>query len=123
MAKKILIADDEAHILTLLEVRLSKAGYSVIKAGTGVEAVALAKKELPQLIISDIMMPDIDGGEVSKILEGDPTTKDIPIIFLTALLKKDEENERKLMSGRYFLAKPFDPEELLRIVAKCLEGK
>jgi len=123
MAKKILIADDEAHILTLLEARLSKAGYSVIKAATGIEAVALAKKELPALIISDILMPDIDGGEVSKILESDPATKDIPIIFLTALLRKEEEKGREKVSGRYFIAKPFDPEELLRVVAKCMEEK
>jgi CheY-like chemotaxis protein len=123
MAKKILIADDEAHILTLLEARLSKAGYSVIKAATGIEAVALAKKELPALIISDIMMPDIDGGEVSKILESDPVTKDIPIIFLTALLRKEEEKGREKVSGRYFIAKPFDAEELLRVVEKCLEQK
>lgn len=123
MAKKILIADDEAHILTLLEARLTKAGYAVIKAATGIEAVALAKKELPQLIISDIMMPDIDGGEVSKVLEADPATKDIPIIFLTALLRKEEEKGRRVVMGRYFIAKPFDAEELLSIVAKCLEEK
>ena len=123
MAKKILIADDEAHILTLLEARLSKAGYSVIKAATGIEAVALAKKELPALIISDILMPDIDGGEVSKILESDPATKDIPIIFLTALLRKEEEKGREKVSGRYFIAKPFDAVELLRVVEKCMEQK
>lgn len=119
--KKILIVDDEEHILLVLENRLSKAGYSVIKANNGKDAALMAKKELPALIIMDIFMPDIDGPKVVSILEQDPETKDIPVIFLTALVGKEEEKERRVVSGRYFLAKPFDPEELLREVAKRIK--
>lgn len=119
--KKILIVDDEEHILLLLENRLSKAGYSVIKANNGKDAVLMAKKELPALIIMDIFMPEIDGPKAVSILEDDPKTKDIPVIFLTALLGKEEEKERRVVSGRYFLAKPFDPEELLKEVAKRIK--
>jgi CheY-like chemotaxis protein len=119
--KKILIVDDEEHVLLVLENRLSKAGYSVIKATNGKDAIALAKEELPELIISDLFMPDIDGADVVGMLEQDPKTKDIPVIFLTALLRKDEEKERKIVSGRYFLAKPYDPDQLLKEVAKRIK--
>jgi len=119
--KKILIVDDEEHILMLLENRLSKAGYAVVKANNGKDAIIMARKELPALIIIDILMPGIDGPKAVGVLEEDPKTKDIPVIFLTALVGKDEEKEKKVVSGRYFLAKPFDPEELLKEVAKHIK--
>lgn len=118
---KILAVDDEPHILTLLEARLVKAGYSVIKATNGIEAVAIAKKELPALIICDICLPDIDGGQVSYLLNEDIRTKGIPIIFLTALIKKDEGTQQQMPSDAHYIAKPFDPQELLDTIAKCLK--
>ncbi|OGX18790.1 MAG: hypothetical protein A3K83_02510 [Omnitrophica WOR_2 bacterium RBG_13_44_8b] len=119
--KKILIVDDEEHILMLLENRLSKAGYAVVKANNGKDAIIMARTELPSLIIIDILMPGIDGPKAVSILEEDPKTKDIPVIFLTALVGKDEERERKVVSGRYFIAKPFDPEQLLKEVAQHIK--
>ena len=121
--KKILIVDDEEHILIMLESRLINAGYAVLKATNGRDAINLAKKELPALVISDVVMPDVDGGEISAALADDPATKDIPIIFLTALLKKEEEKERQVVLGRRFMAKPYDPEELLREIDKLLGGR
>lgn len=118
--KKILIVDDEEHILLVLENRLTSAGYSVIKAASGKDAVDLAKSEHPDLIISDLFMPEIDGADVVSRLEQDPKTANIPVIFLTALLRKEEEKDRKEVSGRHFLAKPYDPEELLREVKKYI---
>ena len=119
---KILIVDDEPNILLLLESRLTNAGYAVVKAANGTDAVAMARKELPALIICDICLPDIDGGEVSHHLGKDIKTKDIPIIFLTALLKKEEgQKEQPPESEMHFLAKPFDPQELLDTIAKCLK--
>lgn len=121
---RILAVDDEPNILTLLEARLVKAGYSVLKASNGIEAVALAKKELPALIICDICLPDIDGGQVSFLLHEDARTRDIPIIFLTALIKRAEDGDNKeqqLPSDAHFIAKPFDPQELLDTIQKCLE--
>jgi CheY-like chemotaxis protein len=118
--KKILIVDDEEHILIMLQNRLVNAGYAVLMATNGKDAINLAKKEIPALIISDIVMPDVDGGDIAAALADDPATKDIPIIFLTAILKKEEEKEKRVVLGRRFMAKPYDPEELLREIDKLL---
>jgi CheY-like chemotaxis protein len=118
--KKILIVDDEEHILIMLQNRLVNAGYAVLMATNGKDAINLAKKEIPALIISDIVMPDVDGGDIAAALADDPATKDIPIIFLTAILKKEEEKEKRVVLGRRFIAKPYDPEELLREIDKLL---
>lgn len=120
--KTILIVDDEEHILIVLQGRLVNAGYAVLKATNGKDAINLAKKEIPALIISDVAMPDLDGGDISSALADDPATKDIPIIFLTGLVKKEEEKEKRILSGRHFMAKPYDPEELLREVDKLLNA-
>jgi len=111
---KILIVDDELDVLTVLGARLSKSGYSVIKADNGKDALIMAKKEHPDLILLDIMMPDCDGGIVAQNLKNDPVTKDIPVIFLTCLVTKDEEAKvGHAIAGNFFIAKPYDPEKLL----------
>ncbi len=118
--KKILIVDDETITLRLLEKKLSDAGYLVLKADNGKDAIILAKKEHPNLIMLDIVMPGIDGGETGHILKNDPQTKDIPILFLTCLVKKDEVKDGNLKGGNYFIAKPYNPDELLNEVGKHL---
>ena len=120
--KKILIVDDEEHILIMLQNRLDNAGYAVVKATNGKDAINLAKKEIPALIICDVVMPDVDGGDVASALADDPTTKNIPIIFLTAIIKKEEEKEKRLALGVRFIAKPFDSKELLREVDKLISA-
>lgn len=120
MDKKILIVDDDENFLVMLGSRLAHAGYAVRKALNGKDAVTTAKKELPHLIISDIAMPDLDGGEMSNVLSQDSATKDIPVLFLTGLLRKEEEGERKVVKGRSFMAKPFDAEALLKEVKRLL---
>lgn len=119
--KKILIVDDEADILAVLEKRLSGAGYDVLKAGSGKEAIVIARKEQPDLIILDIVMPEIDGPMVAETLKQDVNTKDIPVIFLTCLLTKKEESRLgHKIDGHFFLAKPFNPEEMLTEIKKRL---
>ena len=118
MQKKILIVDDEKDVLEVLERRLSDAGHLVLKAENGKDAIVMAKNQHPDLIMLDIIMPNIDGAEAADILQSDPETKDIPIIFLTCLLTKEEEKGRRTISGRYFIAKPYNPEELLEVVEK-----
>ena len=115
--KKILIVDDNEDVLTVLGKRLFNAGYQVIKAKNGQEGVAKAKTELPNLIILDIIMGDVYGSDVAQILKEDNNTKDIPVIFLTCLYtKKDEEAEGHLIKKNFFIAKPYDSAELLKIV-------
>jgi len=112
--KKILIVDDEPDVLVLLGERLIKVGYDVIKASCGKEAIELAVKKLPDLIILDIAMPVMDGSEVASILRSDPKTKDIPILFLTCLFTKHEEEVcGHLLGQNFFVAKHYDVTELL----------
>ena len=121
MLKKILIVDDEADVVEALEARLKAKKYSVTMAKSGLEALAKAKETEPDLIILDIMMPDMNGTEVARILRDDNTTKDIPIIFLTALqTKKDEKREGSEIAGNTVLAKPFEFPQLLSKIKQLI---
>lgn len=117
--KKILIVDDEPDVLTLLGERLTKAGYEILKATSGQEAIQSAVKNLPHLIILDIAMSGMDGSEAATILRSDPKTKDIPILFLTCLFTKQEEKTcGHLLGQNFFIAKPYEVAELLSEIDK-----
>ncbi len=117
--RKVLIVDDEPDVLMLLGERLSKAGYDIIKASSGKEAIELATDKLPDLIILDIAMPGMDGSEAASILRANPRTKDIPILFLTCLFTKQEEKVCGHVLGQnFFIAKPYDVNELLTEIDK-----
>ena len=120
---KILVVDDEKDILTLLEYNLKKAGFTAISAQDGPEAIALSKKERPDLIILDIMLPSMEGTEVCKILKGEEATRHIPIVMLTA---KGEEIDRIVgleLGADDYIIKPFSPRELvLRVKAVLKRG-
>jgi DNA-binding response OmpR family regulator len=97
-----------------------RAGYLVIPLSLGREAPKIAKERSPDLIILDIMMPDMDGGDVAFILKNDPETKNIPIMFLSSLVTKREEQSSSKKLGIYFMAKPFETDELLKQIKKYL---
>jgi CheY-like chemotaxis protein len=118
--KKILIVDDDEVFLKMLKKTLSSSGYNVAKATNGKEAIEIVKNWCPHLIILDIMMPEMDGGETALALEKDPTTKNIPIIFMTSLLKKEDEDKLSYSQKRSYMAKPYDKDELLAEIAKRL---
>jgi CheY-like chemotaxis protein len=119
--KKILVVDDEKDMLFMLEKRLTSEGYSVITATNGTNAIALAKSQHPDLIILDVLMPGMDGGEVAAKLKEHPLTRSIPVIFLTALLTKTEEcQENHTISNNITFAKPLDKEELLAQIKELL---
>jgi len=120
-SKKILVVDDDKVFIKLAENDLTEEGFAVITAQNGKEAISLAKTENPDLILLDINMPGISGGEVGNILNNDPQTRNIPIIFLTALLTKGEEEKRKnIIHGHYFMAKPYDLKALLKEIHKYI---
>lgn len=120
-SKKILVADDDEVFLKLLDNDLTKEGYAVIKTQSGKEAISLAKSQKPDLIFLDLNMPDVSGGEVGEILKHDPRTKGIPVIFLTGLLTKKEEEERgRMIGGNRFIAKPYHLQVLLDEIAKYI---
>ena len=118
--KKILIVDDDKIILRTLEKILVKEGYSVIPLSLGKEAIKVAKDRLPDLIILDIMMPDMDGGDVAYILKNDPLTKNIPIIYQSSLVTKREEDSNSKKDGIYFTSKPIDRKRLLWLISECI---
>src|SRR5687768_9940814 len=88
--KKILVVDDEASITRLLKLNLEKGAYVVRTENEGTKALAAAKDFKPDLILLDVMMPDIDGGDVAAIIQADPLLCAVPIVFLTAAVKKEE---------------------------------
>ena len=116
MSKKILVADDEKDALLMLKTRLSNAGYEVILAQSGEEAVKKAKEKQPNLIILDIVMQGMDGAEAAKVLEANYLTSSIPIIFLSCLIRKGEEEGVRDQKDRYYMAKPYSPEKLLSVI-------
>jgi CheY-like chemotaxis protein len=120
-SKIILIVDDEKEVLFRLKNILKRAGYEVVTASRGKDAIILAQNLRPDLIILDILMPDVDGGDVAAALSEDSTTSAIPIIFLTAILTKEEELQGKAKSGKHrVIAKPILPDKLLEIVKQSL---
>ena len=118
--KTILTVDDEVDILTVLSMRLSDTGYNVLKADNGLDAIDVAKQKKPDLIILDILMPHMDGMTVSQRLKEDRDTKDIPIIFLTALQGKTEETGSHKEGENIIFAKPYDPKELLDTIKRLI---
>jgi len=120
--KKILIVNDEKDTLFILERGLAARGYSVITADNGYDAIILAKSKRPDLIVLDILMPDMDGAAVAAKLKENPATKNIPVIFLTCLLSKKDAGDEKghVIAGHVFIAKPYDIEELLTQIEASL---
>jgi two-component system alkaline phosphatase synthesis response regulator PhoP len=113
MAKKILIVEDEEDILQLVKLYLEKEGYRTCVARTGLEGLKQAKAEHPDLIVLDLMLPEVDGLEVCKRLRGDSKTSMVPIIMLTA---KAEETDTVIgleLGADDYVTKPFSPKALV----------
>jgi len=117
---KILVVDDTEPNLRLLRALLTGAGYEVVTAGCGVEGVAAAGRENPDLILLDIMMPDITGFEVCQRLRTAPLTQQTPIVFLTALHEMEDHMRAVDVGGDDVLTKPINKLELLLRVKSLL---
>lgn len=112
----ILVVDDEPGIVDIARANLEGLGYRVISAGNGLEALELIRQESPDLVILDILMPEVDGWDVLERVEADPEMAGIPIIMLTARVS-DEDVLRGLESGAVeYMTKPFYPQELVAAV-------
>lgn len=122
MPKKILAVDDEKHIVRLVQVNLERAGYTVITANDGKEALEKVNEENPDLVVLDVMMPYMDGFEVLQNLRRSPATRDIPVIMLTAKAQ-DADVFKGWQSGvDCYLTKPFNPMELLSFVKRIFDS-
>lgn len=120
---KVLVVDDEPDIRELCRVNLEFAGYEVLEAGDGEEALAVCRRESPDLVFLDLMMPRLDGWGVLEALTADPSTKDIPVILLTAR-GAEEDQIRGWMGGIVeFVAKPFNPMAMIDCARLALEPR
>jgi len=116
---KILIVDDSEIDLDILEAILTQLGYQeIIKAGSGIEAFRMAVKNRPDLIISDILMPVVDGAELKCQLKHNPITKCIPLIFVSSIIEKNEEKKYggMLPGGEWLIAKPYSIDEIAKAI-------
>ena len=120
--QKILVADDEAHILHVVTLKLKHAGYEIITAMDGEEALELALAEKPDMVITDFQMPYMTGLELCMRLRENEQTRDIPVLMLTARGFDIEEHEMAAAGIRDVISKPFSPREVLRSVQHLLEN-
>ena len=109
---RILIAEDEPDIRNLIMFTLQFAGHSVIPTSNGEEAWHTASKELPDLILLDVRMPRMTGYEACQHLKAEPTTKDIPIVFLSAKGQESEVQTGLAVGAVEYILKPFSPDQL-----------
>ena len=119
--KTILVADDESHILNVVSLKLRNAGYRVITACDGQEALDLAVSEKPDLLITDYHMPRLSGIELCRRLQQDASTSSIPTIMLTARGYHLEEQDHSDHGIMEMMSKPFSPRHLLLTVHEVLE--
>ena len=121
MSKKILLVDDEADILKIVILRLSKAGYEVTIAADGKEALDKAQKDKPDLILMDYIMPVLDGMETCRILKKDNGLAHIPVIFMSASSSAINAETVKSVGGSDYITKPFEFPDLFNKIQKLIK--
>lgn len=122
MHRKILVVDDEKDIVRLEQTGLKSEGYEVVTASTGREALEKVFFEKPDLILLDVMLPEIDGFEVLKRLRENPETAAIPVIMLTAKSEEADVVKGWKSGADLYITKPFELEELMETVQRILAG-
>lgn len=120
MGPKILVVDDEPFMHRLMQHHLGRAGYQLISARNGREAIDLAVSEAPQLIIMDVMMAEIDGLTALKQLKQGEATRAIPVIMITASPQAITRQECEASGAAVFLTKPFSPTQLLQEIRRLI---
>jgi two-component system alkaline phosphatase synthesis response regulator PhoP len=118
--KKILVVEDEAELTGAIQIRLEQAGYEVLIAYDGQEALEKARAENPDLIVLDLMLPKIDGYKVCRLLKFDGKYKKIPVVMLTARAQEKDENLGYEVGADAFITKPFKYQVLLAKIAELL---
>jgi DNA-binding response OmpR family regulator len=119
---KILVVEDENHIIKILNMFLKREGHEVLIAEDGAKAVTLAQDEIPDLVFLDIVLPKLNGYLVCQALKEEATTKHIPIIFVSAKAQDEDIQKGYDVGGDDFLVKPFTPDQLRNIIKKHIKG-
>jgi len=121
MAKKILVIDDAPSIIQLMEYWLKEAGYQILIAKDGLEGYESAKKNKPDLIILDVMIPKLDGFSLCRLLKSDEQCRNIPIIIVTAREQKDDKELGRQAGANIYIEKPIEQDVLLGTIKKLLK--
>ena len=122
MSGTVLVVDNDADILSVLEKGLAAKGFDVISTDKGCDTVLLAKSKRPDVILLDLLMPDMDGAQVAAALKEDPCTSEIPVVFTTCLFSRAEQKRRRdhVIAGHATFAKPYDIDELAEEMEKLI---
>jgi DNA-binding response OmpR family regulator len=119
-ARRVLVIDDERAIRLLCRVNLAASGMEVLEAADGRAGLDLARNERPDLVLLDVMMPDVDGWTVARELAADEETREIPVVFLTARAEAADRRLGEQLGGVGYLVKPFDPVSIGDVVEDVL---
>jgi len=114
------VIDDERSIRLLCRVNLGASGMTVLEAESGEEGLELARRERPDIIILDVMMPGLDGWDVARELAADEQTRDIPVVFLTARADPVDRRHGRQLGGLGYVVKPFDPVAIGGVIENVL---
>jgi len=121
---RVLLIDDEPSFTRMLKLSLERRGYEVLAENNGAYGYTVACDFLPDLIFLDVIMPDVDGGEVAAKIHADPKLKDVPIVFLTAGVSKETTRVKgNVIGGQTYLAKPIAVDEVVRCIEQKLKKK
>ena len=123
MSKRALVVDDNANNLMLEEDLLEVAGFEVFVAENAADAIAIARKEKPDIIIMDIRLPDMRGSAAAKILREDKETSDIPIVFVTASVMGEGKEEIKTITNSGFIGKPINTRTFAKEVSQFVTAE
>jgi len=120
-AKRVVCIEDEPEMIDLVRLILGRKGFEVIGANGGVEGLEAVRREKPDLVLLDLMMPDMDGWEVYQQIKADPALREIPVVVVTAKAQSiDKVLGLHIAKVDDYITKPFGPQELLESVAKIL---
>jgi CheY-like chemotaxis protein len=120
MSKKVLVIDDDGDLALLTTLWVRAAGYGARMARDGAAGLAAAESYRPDIILLDIMMPGLDGFQVSRLLKNNPDLAHIPIIFLSAKVQEVARREAFAAGGKYFLSKPYEGKDLISAIVSAL---
>lgn len=122
-AARILAVDDEPELTDLVRYHLTRAGHNVAIAGNGWEAIEEIRREKPDILLLDLMLPDLDGFGVCEILRRDPNTATIPIVIISAWTSSDSRNLGLELGALDYITKPFSPHVLVERVNRLVEAR
>ena len=120
MPKRILVVDDEPKVLATIKKELEVAGFEVITAKDGTEALKTAHSKYPHLVVLDLLMPGLDGYQVCRLLKSDERFQNMPIIILTARSAEKDMDEGLTMQADGYITKPYDPDVFIEVIRATL---